>query len=302
MGSFQTMPHHVYTQPPNNGLKSILINDISVSSFRLGSHVRYLTRLDLMLLVSLAVELLPIPGWACFNQIVTESQDTGFFEISDIVTLPFINLNPSDLSTIYTALQFANNEISLHNKQYCIVTFDQPIFIKAVDIVWASQDLFQSVIVRLGGLHMTFSFMESDGHINSGSGQEQFWETVYASGSVPQMMNGHSYKRAIRANILTAQSIMNCIMTCSPFEINDLDKVAIQRKWDDLLNEVISLQEALESTEFVQLVNLVEKKIADAEALGRTAKLWIKKRERLCFFLTLSGRKELVIGRYTLQQ
>ena len=75
---------------------------------------------------------------------------------------------------------FTQKEASLFNGTHCIVTFDQPLFIKAVDIVDASAELCDSVIVRLGGLHMTFSYMGSDGYIMSGSGQEQMWSTALA--------------------------------------------------------------------------------------------------------------------------
>ena len=73
------------------------------------------------------------------------------------------------MSTIYTALVFAKNEAIIYNKKYYIETFDQPFFIKAVYIVHASSTL-TGVIVRLGGLHVAFSYtMGADGYIMSRS-------------------------------------------------------------------------------------------------------------------------------------
>ena len=134
----------------------------------LGSHLRSL-RLDSLWLASFALGITPAPGWSGFNQLVTESQ-SNVFHVSDVVALPFINLNPSDMST-NTTLIFAQKEASLFNRSYCIVTFDQPLFIRAVDIVHANAELCDSVIMRLGGLHMPFSYMGSEGYIMSGSGQ-----------------------------------------------------------------------------------------------------------------------------------
>ena len=52
-----------------------------------------------------------------------------------IIPLPFINRNPTQPDTIYSALIFAQEE-SVHQRQKCcLVTFDQPLFIKALDIV-----------------------------------------------------------------------------------------------------------------------------------------------------------------------
>jgi len=49
------------------------------------------------------------------------------YERSRIVTLPFINLDPSNLSTIYTA------QCEKHGLQVCPVTFNQPLYIKAAE-------------------------------------------------------------------------------------------------------------------------------------------------------------------------
>ena len=155
----------------------------------LGSHLRSIVRLDDLWLASFALGITPGPGWSGFNQLVTESRSqNNVFHVSD-VALPFINLNPSDMST-NTALIFTQKETSLFNRSYCIVTFDKTLFIKAVDIVHANAELCDSVIVRLGGLHMTFSHMGSDGYIMSGNGHGQMWNTSYAQCSIHQMMSG----------------------------------------------------------------------------------------------------------------
>ena len=60
----------------------------------------------------------------------------------------------------YTCLRFAVEESSEHN-QKCIVTFEQPLFAKAMGIVAQADtsDPLSSVIVRLGGFHLLMSFM-----------------------------------------------------------------------------------------------------------------------------------------------
>ena len=284
-GMYGKVPYHPYTLPPNTGLVTIKVKDMSVPAFKIASHLTSIVCLDHVWLASSAIELSPVPGWAGFNQLVTDSQDTPFSDVSDVVTLPFINLNPSDLSTIYTAIKFAQKEATLYNRDYCLITFDQPLFVKAVDIVSASDDLAGSVIIRLGGLHMTFSFMGSDGYIMSGSGMEQLWGTTYASGSIAQMLTGHAYSRALRANILTAQAIVSCVLSQSADVFADVDKLTLQRTWDDLLHEAISLQEALDSKEFTKLAHTVSICLSDAKQLGRTAMLWITKLERVMTLL-----------------
>ena len=79
-----------------------------------------------------------------------------------------------------------------------------PQWVKAIDIVHATDDLPDCMVVRLGGLHMAFSYMGSEGqeYTVSGSGQEEMWSTAYAEGSIPQMINGHSYSSVLCVHIL----------------------------------------------------------------------------------------------------
>ena len=142
------VPHHHCTHDPKSGLTLIDAKDMS-KHMPLGSQLRSIVRLDSLWLASFALGITPGPGWSGFNQLVTESQSqSNVFNVSDIVALPFINLNPSDMST-NTALIFAHKESSLFNRSYCIVTFDKTLFIKAVDIVHANSELCDSVSVRL---------------------------------------------------------------------------------------------------------------------------------------------------------
>ena len=53
----------------------------------------------------------------------------------------------------------------------------------SAEIFASSQDL-DKVIVRLGGFHLLMSYLGSIGHIMSGSGLAELWETVYANNSV----------------------------------------------------------------------------------------------------------------------
>ena len=279
-GRFGNVPHHHYTHAPKTGLTLIQVKDVSKSSV---SHLQSIVRLDSLWLAAFALGITPAPGWGGFNHLVTESQ-SKMFHVSDVVALPFINLNPSDMSTIYTALVFALNEASLFNRNYCIVTFDQPLFIKAVDIVHASVELRDSVIVRLGGLHMTFSYMGSDGYIMSGSGQEQMWSTAYAEGSIPQMVSGHSYSRALRAHILSVQAISSVLLTF-PGVLENVDTEALHRTWEDLLHENISLGDALSSTGAFQVTQILKQEIQKARKLSRTSKLWVQHFDRVLTLL-----------------
>ena len=84
--------------------------------------------------------------------------------------------------------------------------------------------------------------MGADSSILRGIGQEELWRTVYAAGSIPQMTSGMAYDRALRAHILTAQGTVTLIL-----KYLIASSSLIQRIWDDMLNENISLEDAVDS-------------------------------------------------------
>ncbi|GBN93397.1 hypothetical protein AVEN_189782-1 [Araneus ventricosus] len=60
-------------------------------------------------------------------------------EKSAVIPLPFVILQPSNLTSIYTCLRFADEECRKRQQRY-IMTFVQPLFIKAMDIVSQADD------------------------------------------------------------------------------------------------------------------------------------------------------------------
>ena len=80
------------------------------------------------------------------------------------------------------------------------MTFDQPLYAKAMEIILTANDEnpVASVIVRLGGFYLLMSFI---GTIMSGSRIESLWEIIYYSNTVAHM-SGHAYARGLRAHFL----------------------------------------------------------------------------------------------------
>ena len=85
------------------------------------------------------------PFWSGFMQIVNSNVK---YAKSQIITLPFINHDPSNRRTIYTALCFAEKLIDQYGLGFCPVTFDQPLYAKAREIVESSTDLRKRFVGR----------------------------------------------------------------------------------------------------------------------------------------------------------
>ena len=143
----------------------------------------------------------PIPSWAGTMQAISKGEFTGQ---SSIQFLPIIDMNPSDLSCVYSTLKYINSEARKYGK-VPIVTFDQPLYWKSIMI--ASNTELKDMVIRLGPFHTEMSFLGSIGHIMAGSGLKELLELVYASNSVIHMMNGKAVSRAVRGYMLIDMSL-----------------------------------------------------------------------------------------------
>ncbi|CAB3252778.1 unnamed protein product [Arctia plantaginis] len=144
----------------------------------------------------------PLPGWNGYIEHVTSN--IVDFSKSKISFLPFVQQPASNYNTIYTTLLCALEDAKRHNHTVCIITFDQPLFAKAREIVSAAPEgsELSKIIVRLGGFHLLMSFFGAIGYIMHGSGLKEVLSEIYVPKSLEKMLNGHDYARAVRAHTL----------------------------------------------------------------------------------------------------
>jgi hypothetical protein len=61
------------------------------------------------------------------------------FDCSRIIFLSFIGAPPTNYETVFTSLFEASERSNVHSQKTCFATFDQPLFLKARDIVEGGQ-------------------------------------------------------------------------------------------------------------------------------------------------------------------
>ncbi len=95
-----------------------------------------------------------------------------------------------------------------------IVTFDQPLWWKALMIIVSEPDRSgqRNIVLRLGGFHTEMSFLGSIGHLMAGSGLQAVLELFYASNTVVHMLSGKAIARAIR--VLPSASFLCTPLFC----------------------------------------------------------------------------------------
>ena len=258
-----------YKKPHISGLKNIIMRDITYEDEEVS---RKGFNIDIIWIIGFSEIENKIPIW---NGFMKSAVKNGTWDVSHVLPIPFINLPPGNMTTLYSALTFAANQSKTRN-QTCIVTFDQPLFLKSVDIVTSepSDSLVSSVVVRLGGFHLLMSFMGAIGNIMSGSGIEELWQTVYGKATVGHMMKGHAYARAMRAHILTAAALFYLIHV----ELTSLSEVG-QDSLRELCKAYLNNEATYDDVECISLnnyIDLFEKFKQDLETSGRTPKLWLQ--------------------------
>ncbi|KAJ8043143.1 hypothetical protein HOLleu_10106 [Holothuria leucospilota] len=125
-----------------------------------------------------------------------------------------IDMNPSDTSCIYSTWKFVCSEARRNNTK-AILTFDQPLYWKALMIVLNEPDNsdLKTIILRLGGFHLQMSFLGCIGYIMDNSGLRELLETIYAANTVNHMLTGKAVARALRGHFLVDNALNYMIVS-----------------------------------------------------------------------------------------
>lgn len=159
----------------------------------------------------------PRPSWTGMMQLVHQGRHQGK---SSVMFLPMIDMNPSDVTCVSSTLHFVSEHAKQHRIANPIVTFDQPLWLKAFTIIQTepeNSDL-RKIIVRLGAFHAEMSFLGSIGHLMAGSGLRELLELIYASNAVDHIMTGKAISRAVRAHLIV-DAALNALLYSQALEV-----------------------------------------------------------------------------------
>lgn len=221
----------------------------------------------------------PRPMWCGLMQSFNKGNHPGK---SSIDILPIIDLNPSNLDCVYSTLMFLATEAAKH-QIVPIITFDQPLYWKAYLIIQNEPESssLKNIILLLGGFHTQMSFLGTIGKLCEGSGLEEALETVYATNTVPHLLSGKAYSRAVRGYLMIDLAL-NRLFTDElvPQTMTKLEWVQLLSKaetlFDDLMAERITIAE-LESNKTLELIENERREFKKTiSGRSRTAKFWLQ--------------------------
>ena len=123
--------------------------------------------------------------------------------------LEIIDLNPSDESCIYSTLVYVMGQAKSRFIPVSTITFDQPLYIKAVDIAIKSN---LNIVIRLGSFHTLMSFLGSIGSMMRGSGLEEVMGLIFRSNTIEYVLSGKAYARAVRGQFILHSALTELLL------------------------------------------------------------------------------------------
>ena len=87
-----------------------------------------------------------------------------------------------------------------------IITFDQPLYWKAAEIIIdAPQNNLERIVLMLGSFHTFMNLLGAKGTLMMGTGLKNILEVVYGKNAVVHMMTGKYVQRSFRGHLLGGQ-------------------------------------------------------------------------------------------------
>ena len=216
------------------------------------------TSLDVLWHVSLFFNKQSRPNWSGYMSNAASGNYPGK---STVTILPIIDLEPTNLSCIYSTLRFIEEQAKLINIDTPVVTFDQPLWSKATEIATAKS---MKVVLILGGFHLMMSFLGSVGTVMNGSGISEILQTIYAPKAV-EHMSGKAVSRALRGHFLLASALTTQLLyQCFPELAGDPDAIeedSSQEINSDSVSDqdsIIDYEEIVVGESFLSIHEIVE--------------------------------------------
>ena len=79
-----------------------------------------------------------------------------------------------------------------HNQKFlCIITFNQPLFLKASHIINEQKDL-QDIVLMLGSFHTLMNILGAVGTLMNNSGMSEIFQEIYGGNAEQHMMSEKS--------------------------------------------------------------------------------------------------------------
>ena len=155
-------------------------------------------------------------GWTEFNQSLSQGEfgDKFGHEVTKVGYMPIIQAPAHEMDTLNTVVKKCMYVATVLGQQHTIITVDQALYCKLVELKWAIPEYREKLVVQLGGLHISMCFLKTIGDHMKGSGLVDSWieSGLLGPNAAETVMNGKAYKRAMRAHKITLQALWRLLV------------------------------------------------------------------------------------------
>jgi len=237
------------------------------------------------------------PNWSGYMQTVCSGTHAP---LSTVNILPILDLKPTDLSCIYTTLLFVRDQAKKLNTVPS-VTFDQPLYIKAVDICIAEN---LCVVCRLGGFHTLMNFLGAVGHVMKGSGLEEIMGLLYRTNTVGHVLSGKAFARSVKGHFIIHDALMQLLLLTVLKDRYEADRnqlfcaddviAAVSHMYEQCWKDKVDVHDCsiIDSEVLTDVQQQLEDLKRSLASQSRTCRLWLQYTEHidLVKFFILSER------------
>lgn len=201
-----------------------------------------------------------VPSWTATNAFLSERN----LPIATTCYLPFIRAPPTDLSTIYTILLRLVQIAAKLEQPHILVTADCAIYSKAQQIMWNKPAALDGKLtMRLGGMHLTMSFVASIGKLYGDGGLLSILvdSDVYAPATAKLMLQGKQVSRGNRALKLALEALYRLYQESFWSWLQQQDHIMFPK--DDMYKLVREIQNAFKAGDRDSAITLMERLESD---------------------------------------
>ena len=150
------------------------------------------------------------PSWTVFNQSASSEEP----EQTAVGYLPIILAPAHELDTLNTVVKRCMAISSHFGQEHTVLTVDQALFCKVMELKWSVDEYRDKLIPRLGGLHTAMNFLKAIGDHMAGAGLAEVWleSGLLGEGAVQLVLSGKAYNKAMRAHKLTLQALWRLLL------------------------------------------------------------------------------------------
>lgn len=194
-------------------------------------------------------------GWTNINQTHCSVNQ----EVTSVGYMPIIQAPAHELDTLHTVVQRCKHIATSLGQHYVVLTVDEALYCKLMELKWAKDAYQDFLIVRMGGLHTSLTFLKVIGkHIHSAGLLDAWVESkMLGPGTAEQIIfgKGKSYSKAIRAHKLTIQAMWRILLPkLLSFIQNESEEIMDEVKAKSNANDIEELLSLLTTNEFADLM------------------------------------------------